>query len=416
MRATANRAISLGIMGAVLLLVSAVLPAQLPEPAFHGRIRHQLGVTIGDLEIVRNAVTAELEITVRGSSVGVFVNPYLETEPGSLTTVGLREAYLDAYSRHVDVRLGRQIVIWGKSDGLAITDIVSPRDLSSFLIPEFRELRLPVTAAKANAYLGPAELELIYIPVFTPSILPSPDSIWFAAFDAPVEPTLNPAPDVGSGVEDGEYYARLRLMGGRGDLDLAGGYFWTNEPAPTIEREFSAPGVPSGITVTPEHYRQTMAGGAFSSALGPIIVRGESAWFTPVRVRTSDPADAHGYAVTDRISSLVGIDTVVAGLDLSAQLMHEYLVGHSETMEQDEHSYTATLRVRRSFFREQLVMDAFGYAGINEPDALVKVGTTWTPADALSFRIETNLLFGESGRFGDLSTNDLIVVTAQYRF
>ena len=399
-----------------LALVASALPAQLPEPELHGLLRHQLAITTADAQIVRNAVTAELEIDVRGSMVDVRMNPWFEAEPGVAPTVGLREAYLDVFWPHVDLRVGRQIVIWGKSDGVAITDIVSPKDLSNFLIPEFRELRLPVTAVKGNAYVGPAELELIYIPGFTPSVLPSPDSIWYTSLDTPVEPVINPPPEVGSELADGEYYGRLRFLGSRGDLDLAGGSYWTNEPSPTIERTFSSPGVLSGITVTPEHYRQTMGGLAASTTLGPFVLRGESAYFTPRRVLTSDPIDADGYVERDAIDSLVGVDTAFAGVDLSVQLMHQVLLEYDDAIEPDEHRFTTTVRARRSFLREQLVLDAFAYVGLNAPDALVKVGTTWTPADALSLRAEGNLFFGEEGRFGAHDENDLVVASVKYSF
>ncbi len=412
-----NKRVAFGALaGFALLVTNVALPAQLPETTFHGLLRHQFAVTVADALIVRNAVTGELEVEVRGSMVDGYMNPYLEAEPEAAPRVGLREAYVDVYWTAVDLRVGRQIVIWGKSDGLAITDIVSPRDLSNFLIPEFRELRLPVTAVKASVHFSPAELEVIYIPGFTPSMLPPPESIWYTSLDTPVEPAINPPPEVGPDLTDGEYYARFRLLAGRGDLDLSGGYYWTNEPSPTIVREFSSPGVLAGITVTPEHYRQAMGGFAASTALGPFVLRGESAFFTPRRVLTSDPAAALGYVERDGIDSLVGVDTSLAGINLSAQLMHQIILDYDEAIREDEHRWTTTLRLRRAFLREQLVLDAFGYVGLNAPDAFVKIGTTWAPADSLSFRAEANLFFGESGRFGVHHGNDLVVASVKYSY
>ena len=37
--------------------------------------------------------------------------------------------------------LGKQQVVWGKADGVFITDIVSPLNLTEFLLPDFDEIR-----------------------------------------------------------------------------------------------------------------------------------------------------------------------------------------------------------------------------------------------------------------------------------
>ena len=399
---------------AAMFVAAASLSAQ--EPSLNGYLRHQLGATVSDAEIVRNAVTAEVELGYRGTEVDLLLNPYFEIAPDAGAELGVREAYLDYYTEFVDLRVGKQIIIWGKADGLAITDIVSPKDLTNFLIPDFRELRTGVIAASAKAYTGPAVVELIYIPVFTPSVLPAPDSIWYTSLETPIEPTVNPAPDVGSSLDDGEFYARLRLQTSALDFDLAIGYYWTNEPFPTITKEFTSPGVLSALTVTPEHYRQWLAGGALSSSVGPFIVRGESGFFTPKRFLTTEMTDADGYVEKEYLQSLAGADTAVAGIDLSAQIMHQYVFDHEDALRQDEHSWTATFRARKSFLRERLVFDAFSYVGFNAPDALVKVGATWAPADALSFRVEGNLFFGDEGQFGAYAGNDLVVISTRYSY
>ena len=402
------------LVAAGMLAAAVSLPAQ--EPSLHGYLRHQLGATVSDAEIVRNAVTAEVELGYRGTDVDLLLNPWFEIAPNANTEVGVREAYLDYYTDFVDLRVGKQIVIWGKADGLAISDIVSPKDLTNFLIPDFRELRLGVIAASASAYVGPAIVELIYVPVFTPSVLPTPDSIWYTSLETPIEPTVNPAPDVGSALDDGEFYGRLRMRTSALDVDLAGGYYWTNEPSPTITKEFASPGVLSSLTVTPEHYRQWLAGGAVSSSVGPFILRGESAWFTPKLFLTTEMTDVDGYVEKDYLQSLVGADTVLAGVDLSAQVMHQYVLDHEDALRQEEHSWTATFRARKSFLRERLAFDAFSYVGFNAPDALVKVGATWAPADALSFRAEGNLFFGDEGQFGAYDENDLVVISTRYSY
>jgi len=53
----------------------------------------------------------------------------------------LHEIYLDLYFKKFDIRVGKQQIVWGKADGVFITDIVSPLNLTEFLLPDFDEIR-----------------------------------------------------------------------------------------------------------------------------------------------------------------------------------------------------------------------------------------------------------------------------------
>src|SRR5215831_14073291 len=62
------------------------------------------------------------------------------------TQFDLREALLSLSQGDLDVRLGRQQIVWGEAIGTFITDIVNPRDLREFVLPDFSELRIPIWA------------------------------------------------------------------------------------------------------------------------------------------------------------------------------------------------------------------------------------------------------------------------------
>ncbi len=63
-------------------------------------------------------------------------------------TFRLREAYLDLYFGNFDLRIGKQQIVWGKADGVFITDMVSPKIYSNFYYPNFDEIRIGVEGAK----------------------------------------------------------------------------------------------------------------------------------------------------------------------------------------------------------------------------------------------------------------------------
>ena len=81
-----------------------------------------------------------------------------------------REAYIDIpFSKRVNLRFGKQQVIWGETDLLQALDIINPRDLSwnaPGLEPEDEDLRQPLIMANLNVAvpeLGGA-LQLLYRP------------------------------------------------------------------------------------------------------------------------------------------------------------------------------------------------------------------------------------------------------------
>ena len=66
--------------------------------------------------------------------------------------------------------------------------MVAPKDLREFLLPDFDEIRLGITALKLNYYSGNSTLEAVWVPVFTPTRMPESGSMWQPrlAFPAPV--------------------------------------------------------------------------------------------------------------------------------------------------------------------------------------------------------------------------------------
>ena len=85
----------------------------------------------------------------------------------------LREAYLDHRQEHWGFRLGRQLVIWGAADGVRITDLVSPMDMTEFLAQDYDDIRMPVNALRFFVFNDKIKLELLAVPTFEGYKLPT---------------------------------------------------------------------------------------------------------------------------------------------------------------------------------------------------------------------------------------------------
>ncbi len=89
--------------------------------------------------------------------------------------VDLREAYVDFYGflfSNLDVRVGKQRIAWGTADKINPTDNLNPKDFEDPL--DFGR-KLPVNALRTTVYVGDWSVEAVYVPAFTPAVLPPPE-------------------------------------------------------------------------------------------------------------------------------------------------------------------------------------------------------------------------------------------------
>ena len=71
------------------------------------------------------------------------------------TQLRFDDVYLQGrLSKNVDLKVGRQIVVWGKSDSIRITDVINPLDNRLPGMTDIEDLRLSTTMAKLDYYLG----------------------------------------------------------------------------------------------------------------------------------------------------------------------------------------------------------------------------------------------------------------------
>jgi len=69
--------------------------------------------------------------------------------------VELFDAYVEGkITDNFDYKVGRQVVVWGRSDTIRVTDILNPLDNRRPGMTDIEDLRLPVTMAKFDYFIG----------------------------------------------------------------------------------------------------------------------------------------------------------------------------------------------------------------------------------------------------------------------
>ena len=87
------------------------------------------------------------------------------------TFVDLREAYVNAYLGPFDLRLGKQIIVWGRADALNPTNNLTPVDFR-IRSPLEDDIRLGNVGARAFLRLAPVRLEGVWMPTYLATELP----------------------------------------------------------------------------------------------------------------------------------------------------------------------------------------------------------------------------------------------------
>ncbi|WP_321390018.1 DUF1302 family protein [uncultured Desulfuromusa sp.] len=189
-------------------------------------------------------------------------------EIASETGVDLQEAWIEHVADNWDLRIGRQIIIWGKADGIQVTDMISPPDYTESITRDLDEIRMPVDAAKFRWLGDSLDTELIWIPVFKAAIRPSGDNPWAVQSDDSAAVTVysDSTEEPDTTLENSEI--ALKVSGYLSGLDIAASAFYTWDDSPAYHRHVEYAGNGSAtITYQPEHHRLTVFGLEGSSAL-----------------------------------------------------------------------------------------------------------------------------------------------------
>ena len=85
----------------------------------------------------------------------------------------LREYYVDILPKNFFIRVGRQIISWGKSDGVYMLDILNPFNLSNPTNFDEQYNKIPTWALNANYQITPTgTFQFIYEPKYLPYYYP----------------------------------------------------------------------------------------------------------------------------------------------------------------------------------------------------------------------------------------------------
>ena len=360
----------------------------------------------------RTRARGELTLEKGGARLFVSMNAIYNALLKEQTGITLREAYLSYANAHVDLRAGRQIIIWGVADALRLTDQISPMDYTEFLAQDYDDIRTPVNAFRLRLVRQAFNVELVCIPVSDFFTLPTDErNPWAAHIDAPMPYTFDlDSRKPKTRLRNVEFGGRLSVNLSGIDFSFCGLHTWNKMPA------FSYAVDPSGAAMTVVgHYRRlTMFGADVSFPIGRFVVRGELAANLNEVQNAEFGSEVQGRNV---FNALLGVDWY-AGNDwmLSAQYAHKHVGGSIEGLSVLRNTGVATVRVSKELFRNTLALSSFAYIDVSHGGVFNRLSCKYDLNDQISLTAGYDCFHADAGMFAMYSRNSEVWVKLKYGF
>jgi hypothetical protein len=164
----------------------------------------------------------------------------------------------------LDIKVGRQIVVWGKSDNFRVVDIINPLDLREPGLVDIEDLRLPSSMTRVDYYWGNWSLSGLAIHEIRFDKLPPYGSDFYPS---PVKLPPKDTPD--NGGSNTEFALSLSGIMQGWDLSLHLARLFSDSSHIELK--------PQGASL--QYSRLTMAGAATNVATGDWLWKAEAAYF-----------------------------------------------------------------------------------------------------------------------------------------
>ena len=298
----------------------------------------------------------------------------------------LREAFVTYTSGPVEIRAGRQIIAWGRADGINPTDNLTSQDFT-LLVPDESDRRVGSTAVRMTYAFGDITATAIWLPEFRSNRIPVPSG--FGDLEK-------------SETEWGakQYAARLEQTGRVVDWSVSAyqGRDLTADLAQQAQQAQQA--------IKLAHNDITVIGADAAGNIGRYGLRAEAAY-----VVTEDRHGTDPFVKNPFLSVVAGGDrTIGEHLNVNVQYLYRF-VTHFETPGPDPmaiaaqtmsgqmraHQHGASARVSYKWFHDTLEAEVAGAGYASPRGGLIRPKITYAVSDRMKVLVGGEIYRGHAG-------------------
>lgn len=376
---------------------------------FRNRLNLQLDVDFPDLRAAEGpgGRRAPSAWKLRIAGYGFWDAAYLINGRDDYTDEVLDDYELDAdvseawilgkVHRRVDLKVGRQVASWGRSETLRVLDVLNPIDNREPGRVDLEDLRRGVFMARGDVYAGPWSLSLIAIP----EILFDHNPVFgsdFYPFPVDLE---EERPDDFRTVE-----LAAALTGIFSGFDVSFHGAWYYDDFPRLG--------PGGVLV---HDRLWLVGAGGNYTLGSWLAKAELAYL-----------DGFGFPTVEgergRLDVLVGLEYYgLTKTSIAVEGLNRHLFDHEDAILQlglrREDAQELAVRVTRTFLHERAsaTLLAFWQEWDGSDGSIVRLDAEYDLRDALTATVGI-LLYqgGDIAPFSGFARNDRLIFRLKWSF
>jgi len=326
----------------------------------------------------------------------------------------LFEGYIHHATSAWELRLGRQIVRWGKTDQISPVDNLNSQDMREFFIPDLEERKVPNWMARARLFpddagpMGAIALEGVFVPFFEENTFDWTGNTW--ALLGVEDTGLRIDEEDPKGLDNSGY--GLRAAATVAGWDLAVSWLQATEKSPALRLN---PFHPKGPTLEAEYGRQNIYGFEFETTLDTFGFRGEAAYFDRQNFNTED----FDPAASPMSHWILGLDYIgEADWYVNVQFSHQHIFEYDEdTLFLRRDNFYVNGELNKEFWRGNLMLKLRYAVDLNDGSSFLTPEAILTYFTNLELSLGTNLFFGPKDTlFGRYRDNDQAFLQATYRF
>ena len=320
----------------------------------------------------------------------------------------MQDAYLQGkITNNFDMKIGHQIVVWGKSDSIRITDVINPLDNRLPGMTDIEDLRLSVGMIKGDYYIGSWNLSAMFIGENKIMLEAAPRGEFF-----PVDSIMQPAPSPFMPLVEPAYNMENLQF-----AFAANGVFSGWDLSFYLADVFDSKWHLNQTTNEREVSKIQMIGSAINIAAGSYLLKSEIALIDGNRYNSTQDEKL-------RFDSLVGVDYMgIKDTVLSLEIASRYIFDYENQMitrdfvEKDE--IQTAMRITRSFENDTINANAlvsmFGSSWEN--GGFARVWVEYDVMDAVVANIGVvDYIGGDKVFFDAIKQNDRIFADISYSF
>ncbi|PHS10313.1 MAG: hypothetical protein COA88_02390 [Kordia sp.] len=402
----------------LLGLSSALFSQDKPKMRFQGFLDsyHALGVeNDGDFLSSRSRFRGELLYYTPASKLFFSVNYFQNYIVDDLSEIMIREAYL--YHRHKNwsMWLGRQIITFGQSDGLPITDLISPLDLVEFLARDYDDIRMGVDGVRLNYSKNNMNLDMFFVPVSQFNRLPIPNTPWGVDLvdGLTTDDYVNQLPE--KNIKNSELGFRSSFYKKGLDFSFTVLHTWDkqalflfNAPISPIDRP----------TIDIVYHRLNLASFDFAKPIKKIVLKGEFSYYFDKTYQTNITGNDQ-FRKTNAINGMLGLDYMPGKEWLFAvQYQNEHILDYSDNYLVKQDNQFGTVLISKKVMRNTLLLSSQAFLRFTEKAAFNRLTIDYTLTNEIHVSTGYDLFIAKKadGLFYQYKDNDEIWVKFKYSF